>query len=520
MERGNREGILYVGNGSEPQTIDPYVSQSVVESKILGAIFEPLVQRDPYTLKYRPALAKSWTFSEDRKTVTFELQPDARWSNGDPLTADDVVWSWRRAVHPKMGHTLAEVMFSIRNAENIQRGIVDDVTELGVKALGPHTLQVTLHYADPFILTKLSYSYTAPVHRATIEAHGDMTARYSRWTRPGNFVGNGPFVLDDWKMQRYLSVKRNPHYWDADNVKLNSIVYRPIESANIEEKMFRSGQLHWTMDVPNNKIPAYRAHANSPLAEGPYMGTYYFLLNRTRPPLDDLRVRRALALAIDRETLVHTVLEDTRIASAGYVPNTMPGYQSRSTLAFNPDQARQLLADAGYPGGDGFPALALDFNTSENHRTVAVAVQQMWKEHLNIDVELSNQEWKVYLDKLNDRNYQIARMAWIGDTDPGAFLDRMVSGGQTNLADYADPAFDRIIKEGIPAEPDLDRVYRLYENAEAMLLEDVPLIPVYTYTTKYLIQPSVEGRPSNPADTVLYKQVSLNPDKGVWRPET
>lgn len=518
VESGNREGILYTGNGSEPASIDPYVVSSSVGYAVLSALFEPLVRRSPETLEYEPAAAQSWEFSEDRKRIVFELRRDARWSNGDPVTAEDFVWSWRRAVHPAMGHQLADVLFSIRNAEDIQRGIIKDVSKLGVKALGPHRLQVDLHYPDPFILTNLSYYYTAPVHRATIERHGKMTDRYSPWTRPGNFVGNGAFVLDEWKMQRHLSVSKNPLYWDADQVALNGIVFRPIESANVEERMFRSGQLHVTRNIPNNKVPAYRTMADTPMAGGPYMGTYYYLLNRRVKPLQDLRVRRALALAIDRNTLISTVLHDTMYAADSYIPNHMPGFQSRSDLAFNPVEARRLLAEAGYPDGEGFPFLSLDYNTSENHRTVAVAVQQMWKTHLNINVELSNQEWKVYLDKLDERDYQIARMAWIGDTNPGAFLDRLVTGGQTNMSDYSNADFDRIIKQAVPAEPDRERLYRLYEDAEAMLLAEVPLIPIYSYKSKYLIQPSVEGLPDNPAGVVEYKYVRLNPDIEPWTP--
>lgn len=518
VERGNREGILYVGNGSEVQSLDPHIASSTIDYAVLRALFEPLVIRNPYTLEYEPAAAESWTISEDRQRLTFELRRDARWSNGDPVTAEDWVWSWQRAVHPEMGNQLAEVLFSIRNAENIQRGIVKDVTELGVKALGSHRLQIDLYYPDPFILTKLSYYYAAPVHRPTIERFGKMTDRYSGWTKPANFVGNGAFVLDEWKMQRYISVTRNPLYWDAQSIALNGVIYRPVESANVEERMFRSGQLHVTNDLPNNKASSYRGQQETPLVEAPYMGTYYYLLNDEMPPLDDVRVRRALALAIDRDTLVSTVLQDTMIASHSYVPLSMPGYESRSTLAFNPEEARRLLAEAGYENGENFPPLALDYNTSENHRTVAVAVQQMWKKHLNIDVELANQEWKVYLDKLTGFDYQIARMAWIGDTDPGSLLDRLVTGGQSNLARFSNPAYDQLIREAIPAEPDRERLYDLYEEAEAILLEGVPLIPIYSYKKKFLVQPSVEGMPDNPANVVELKYVSLNPEAGVWQP--
>jgi oligopeptide transport system substrate-binding protein len=516
VAQGNRDGVLYFGNGTEPQTIDPHVLSGSPEANVARSLFEPLVKRNPYDLAMEAAAAKSWEFSEDGQVITFHLNPEARWSNGDPVTAEDFRWSWERALTPKMGFLVAEVFYGIRNAEDFNRGRITDPAELGVQVIDEHTLRVELAFPDPFALINFSYVYTAPVHRATVEAHGEMTDRYSAWTKPDNFVGNGPFTLADWKMQRFLRVERNPYYWDHDNVGLNAIVYRPIESATTEEKMFRSGQLHAASMVPNNKVPGYRAQPDSPLVEGPYMGSYYYLLNNSRPPLDKPQVRRALALAIDRDTLAEAVLKSTVIGSANYVPIGMPDYEHPRVLGFDPPEARRLLAEAGFPNGEGFPSLTLTYNTSENHRSVAVAVQQMWKKHLNITVNLANQEWKVYLDTLDNRDYQIARMGWIGDVTPGAFLDRLVTEGGTNRTGFSNAAYDDLIYNKIRPASDKAEIIRLYQEAERILLEEMPLIPIYSYKVKRLTQPSTEGLPPNQVEAFNFKYVELTKAAAAW----
>ena len=518
VEAGNREGVFYLGNGTEPQTIDPHVMSGSPEARIATALYEGLVKVNPHTLAIEPGVAERWEYSADGRSITFHIQPDARFSNGESITAGDLVWSWHRALNPNTGNLLADFLFSVRNAEAYHRGRITDHGEVGVRALDDSTLLVELEFPDPYALRKFAYVYNSVVHPETILAHGEMTSRYSQWTRPEHFVGSGPFVLDSWAMQRYLRVRRNEHYWDAGNVALEGIVFRPIESDSTEEKMFRSGQLHATGSVPNTKIPTYRAYTESPLVEAPYMSTYYFMLNTQRPPLDDVRVRQALALAIDRETLAQSVLEGTVLPSSNYIPLGMPGYDYPQVLGFDPDRARQLLAEAGYPGGDGFPVIELTYNTSENHRTVAVAVQQMWKRQLNIDVQLANQEWKVYLDTIDRRDYSIARMGWIGDIYPGSFLDRLVTGGGTNRMGFSNAAFDDIILRQARANNDEAALMRLYREAERLLLEETPLIPVYSYKVKRLVQPGLRGLPANQTDTFNYKYVELAEQALAWQP--
>ena len=519
VETGNRERVFYLGNGTEPQTIDPHVLSGSPEARIATALFEGLVRANPHTLAIEAGVAERWEYSPDGRSITFYINPNARFSNGEPITADDVVWSWHRALNPKTGNLLADYLFSVKNAEAYHRGRIDDPAEVGVYALDERTLRVELEFPDPYALRKFAYVYNTVVHPETILAHGEMTSRYSKWTRPENFVGSGPFVLDGWAMQRYLRVKRNEHYWDADRVALEGIVFRSIESDSTEEKMFRSGQLHATGSVPNTKIPTYRSYAESPLVEAPYMSTYYYMLNTRRPPLDNVKVRRALAMAIDRRQLTDSVLEGTVLPSSNYIPLGMPGYDYPQVLSFDPEAARQLLAEAGYPGGQGFPDVELIYNTSENHRTVAVAVQQMWKQYLNVNVQIANQEWKVYLDTLDREDYTIARMGWIGDVYPGSFLDRLVSDSGTNRVGFSNPDFDDIILNQVRASHDVAELMRLYREAERLLLEETPLIPIYSYKVKRLVQPGLRGLPANQTDTFNYKYVELAEQAAAWQPQ-
>jgi len=282
--------------------------------------------------------------------------------------------------------------------------------------------------------------------------------------------------------------------------------------------MFRAGQLHVTYQLPVTKIPAYKAVADSPYVEAPLLGSYYYLFNIDRPPVDDVRVREALSLAIDRDLLVEKVLLGTERPSASMVPAGIPGYAAQQHAVFNPDRARELLAEAGYPDGAGWPGLELFYNTSENHRRIAVAAQQMWKEHLNLDIELTNQEWKVYLDTVDSRKFRMARMSWIGIfPGPGTFLDRFVTGGASNRIGFSSERFDELIQELAPKTQSRDLRFDLMSEAEKIFMQEVPVIPLYSRNGKHLVQTSVRGYYPNILEYRNFKQVSLDPAVGVWQ---
>jgi oligopeptide transport system substrate-binding protein len=517
VSAGNRASVLHVGNGSEPQSLDPHVISGLVEWNIVGALFEGLVTRNPWTLELEPGVAEHWQWSADRLAVRFHLNRRAKWSNGDPVTAHDFVWSWQRSLSPALGNQTAFNLFSLKNARAYHVGDVDDPDAVGVRALDAHTLEVTLEKPNPYLLENLAHFSAIPVHRATIEAHGNPTDRFTRWTRVGNMVNNGPFGLAEWKLHRRIVLERSESYWNANRIDLNAIVFYPVENEITEEKMFRAGQLHATSRVPNGKIRMYRGYANTPYREAPMLGAYYYLLNTTRPPLDDIRVREALALSIDRRRLVSTILQDAEVPSYTLTPKAMPTYDPPTILRHDEQRARILLAEAGYPSGKGWPGLELLYNTSENHRKVAVAIQQMWKDGLGIEVTLKNQEWKVYLDSMDVMDFEVARAGWIGNIDPASILSTFTSDSHVNRAGFSDPEFDEIIRERYPRAPDRAGQQSLLRQAETILMSYLPAIPLYTPTTKHLVQPGVKGMPANAMDIYNFRYVSLDPDAGVWR---
>ncbi len=509
---GNRDGILHVGNGTEPQSIDPHVVSGTPEINIVKALFEGLVSVNPYTLEVEPGVALSWTFSKDRRVITFRLNPLARWSNGDPVTAEDFVWSWRRALDPALGNLNTERLYPIRNAQAFATGAITDPAALGVEALDAHTLQLTLEEPTPYLLFLLDDATTYPVHRHTIERFGKASDRFTGWTRVGNIVSNGPFKLKDWQLNRRLELEKNPDYWNAGQVRLNGIVFHPIESGTLEERMFRAGQLHYTMSVPLDKIAGYQAMTHSPYQQSPSFASYYYLFNTRKPPVDDVRVRQALAMAVNRERLVTTVLENVYIPLYSLVPPGVPGYDPPTVLRYDPVRARQLLAAAGYPDGENWPGMEIIYNTLESHRKIAVALQQMWKDALNIDVTITNMEWRVYLDMIADKNFTMARAGrqWTY-LDPHGALSIFITDSGNNATGFASQRFDDMVLEKASKAQSPAERFAIYRAAETRLMEQMPIIPLFIYTNRHLVHPSVHGVPGNLLDQVNYRYVRLDP---------
>lgn len=517
VESGNRAGILHFGNGSEPQGLDPHVVTGVPENHIIRALFEGLAVKNPYTLEPEPGVAASWDISEDGRIVTFHINPEAKWSNGDPMTAHDYVWSWKRLLSPAMGAEYNYMLFPVKNAKAFATGEITDFDKVGVKALDDLTLQVTLTERTPYFIQLMDHYSTFAVHRPTLEKFGGATDRFTPWTRVENMVSNGAFRLKEWALNRRIEIEKSDTYWDRDNVRLEGVVYYPTENVVSEERMFRVGQLHYTQSVPLGKIPVYQEMEDSPYVQAPYLGTYYFLLNTTRPPLDDVRVRKALSMAVDRDKLNKTVLKGANVSAYSITPPDTLGYYPPKLFAYDVERARELLAEAGFPNGEGWPGLELTYNTSEDHRKIAVALQQMWKDALNIEVTLTNQEWKVYLDSVTQMNFQVARRGWIGDyVDPNNFLDLFLSGGGNNNTGFSDPRYDDLILNKAPRAATQEERFEIFYEAETLLMEQMPIIPIFTYTSKHLIHPSVKGLPSNLMDSLNLKYVWLDKD---WQPE-
>ncbi len=513
VSSGNRIGIFHMGNGTEPQELDPHIVTGVPEHNILSALLEGLVRKNPENLEPIPGVAKQWRISEDGTVYTFQLRDDAHWSNGNPVTAEDFRWSYWRAMQSALGNKYAYMFYPIKNAEAYLKGEIDDFRQVGIKVLDERVLEITLTNPTPYFLQLLDHQSYFPVHRATIEKFGQPDERGTRWTRPGNFVGNGAFQLTEWRLNKLIDVEKNPYYWDASNVTLNGIRFYPTENVSTEERMFRAGQLHRTGSIPIDKIAVYKKENPESLRIAPYLGTYYYRFNTEKPPFDDQRVRKALNLAIDRRQIVENVTKGGQLPAKSFTPPDTLGYTAKEMLGFDPEQARQLLAEAGYPNGKGFPVTSLLYNTSEGHRKIAVAIQQMWKQYLNIDITLNNQDWKVYLDSVNSRNYEISRAGWIGDyVDPNTFLDMWITDGGNNQTGWSNPRYDEIISKLAPAAVDRATRYQLFQEAETILLTELPVIPIYIYTSISLAHPSIRGLSNNILNYVSYKSLRLDPE--------
>lgn len=508
-----REGILLIGNGSEPKGLDPHLVTGVPENKIISSLIEGLIAYHPTNdLVPEPGMAESWESNSDSSVWTFKIR-DAQWSNGDPVRAQDFVYSWQRMLSPELGAEYAPMLYVIQNAEAYNLGELTDFGQVGVKALDDKRLQVTLVGSTPHFLNMLKHYSFYPVNPRVVEEHGGMTDRQSGWSTFDNYVGNGPFRLKKWVTNQVIEVERNPDYWDAETVKLNGIRFYPIENVNTEETMFRNDLLHLTSTVNPDKISMFRESMPEKLNIDPYLGVYFYRINTTREIFKDVRVRRALALALDKQLLVDKVTKGGQIPATGFVPKGIPGYEASDLVQFDPDEARRLLAEAGYPGGRGFPRFEIQINTSESHRKIAEAIQELWSKELGIDVGIYNQEWKVYLDNQSNLNYDVSRAGWIADyVHPSTFVDMFTTGNGNNDTGWSNPRYDSLIERARTAGSEDER-NRLMKQAEELLLEEMPIIPIYWYTRVYLKDSQVRGWAPKVLDNHPYKYVWLEPDQ-------
>ena len=356
VDQGTIDGVLHFGNGSEPQTVDPHLATGVPEHHVITALFEGLTSKNPYTLEPEPAVAESWDISEDGMTYTFHLRSNATWSNGDPVTAEDFRWSWERAMTPALASEYSYMYYPILNAEEFTTGRISDFNDVGVKVIDDYTLEVQLRAPTPYFLQLLDHYSTFPVHRGTVEKFGSYTDRLSQWSREGNIVSNGAFELTEWMISSHIRVEKRQNYWDAETVKLNAIVFYPTENLITEERMFRDGLIHRTEDVPLDKVPVYLEEDPDTIVIAPYLSSYFYLINTTKAPMNDVRVRKALSLSVDRELLNETVLENIMSPAYFLTPPGTVGYEPPVTFGYDPEQAKALLAEAGYPNGEGFPS--------------------------------------------------------------------------------------------------------------------------------------------------------------------
>jgi oligopeptide transport system substrate-binding protein len=493
------EQVLYRGNAEEPQTLDPHLAEGVPSSTILRDLFEGLttlsVEADVI-----PGAAARWNISRDAKTYTFYLRRDAVWSNGDPVTAQDFVYSLRRSADPETAGPHANMLLPILNAREVLAG-EKPVEELGISLLDEYTLQITLTGPTPYFLGMLTHPATFPVHRPSIEEHGNQ------YSRPGKLVSNGAYILKDWQLRTHIEIEKNPNYREAANTLLERVFYMPVEDISTEVKQFRAGELDWTYEVPNNQFRWLQEHYADELVVSTWLGSYFFGFNLTAEPfIDNLNLRMALNLAIDRAILTSKVTQFGERPSFALVPPGIGDYEpavpefASWTQQERNEEARALYEMAGYSEANPLH-VEIRYNTSENHKKIALAIASMWKQELGVSATLVNEEFKVFLQNRQQKVItQVFRAGWISDyNDAYSFLDMFRSGHIRNDFGYANESFDAILdevaKERIQARRD-----RMMHAAERMLLADTPIIPIYTYVTKRLVDRHLQGWKNNVMD--------------------
>jgi len=490
------EQILHWANGTEPQSLDPHRVEGVPGSNIGRDLFEGLIE-EAANGDLVPGAAESWQISEDGKTYTFALRRNARWSNGDAITSEDWVYGMRRSADPATGSRYTFILEPVLNAAAVSAGRMP-VEALGVRSLDPYTLEISLQNSTPYFLGLLSHSSTYAMHRASVEQHGD------RVTRPGNFVTNGAYMLDDWLVQSHIKLVRNPYYWDNESTIIDEVYYHATENRVAEISRYRADEIDISYtDLPVSQLDWIMENLADDLVVGPYLGSYYYGFNLEKPPFkDNLALRKALTLAVNRDIITQDIRKAGEIPAYGWVPpvaNYEPQQMAEAewTQAEREQEAQRLYAEAGY-SADNPLQVELLYNTEDSHRVIAIAVASMWQQVLGVQTSITNQEWKVYLDTRRQKiDTQTFRAGWIGDyNDANTFASMLLSTSQLNDFGYVEPRYDELL-ELAAIEGSLEKRAEYLEEAERTLLEDLPIMPLYFYVTTRLIKPWVEGYEPN-----------------------
>lgn len=573
-------------NSSEIKSVDPAVVSGQPEGRIIRALYEGLCDWDPETCLPIPGVAESWELSEDGKTYTFHLREDARWSNGEPVTAEDFRYSFRRFLHPATGAQYAAEFWYVVGAKDftsmnfepgqpveieldtappadkpgapgtILHGTLVEVEEqqkegedeaekvyvveidgrqrrfqkkptvkgveaarwvlpdfdqtVGVRVVGDRTLEITLNDRTPYFVELMGFYPFFPVNRECIERHGDA------WTKPENLVCNGPFTLEFRRLRDRIRLRKNPYYWDAENVACETIDALAVESYPTNLNLYMTGQVDWIPAVPPEIIPDLLEREDKDFAPSPFLATYYYVFNTEKPPFDDPRVRRALTMALERQEIVDTVTRAGQVPTMGLVPPIISksiDYTPPQGEPENVEKAKALLAEAGYPGGEGFPRAAILYNTAETHEAIAEMIQHQWKRNLGIDVELTNQEWSAYLESREQGKFHVARAGWTGDyLDPVTFLNLCQSEDPNNHTRWKNADFDRLLAEAAQ-EADPAKRFDLLEQAEQIVVDEMPVLPIYSYVDPNMVRPYVKGWYRNLRDTHPLKSIRIDQEE-------
>ena len=474
---GGRADLVFI-NGSEPELLDPALITAQPSSRIAYALFEGLTIFGPEA-EVRPGVASRWDISEDGRQYTFHLRPEACWSNGDPVTSADFLYAWRRVLTPETGAEYASQLFPITNAEAFNSGKISDFSQVGVSASDAHILSVHLDNPTPYFPDLCAFATFLPVHQKTVEANADWASK------PAHFMGNGPFLLKEWRLFDRVRIVKNPRFWDVKTVALSSVDILPAARPMTAFNLYATGSADLMMDkglAPTMLMAELRRRAD--FHSAPFLGSYFIRFNTTRQPFGDARVRRALSMVIDKQELVEKITRAGETAANSFVPpGTGHGYVPPKGAGRDLILARQLLAEAGFPEGKGFPVIHYLYKgDSDLDRDIAVELQGVFKRELGIQMLLKPQEWTVYLAAQSALDYDLCRSSWVADyNDPNTFLNMFVTGDGNNRTGWSHAAYDSCIASAA-RESDTQRRFALFQQAESMLVsEEAVVCPLYFY---------------------------------------
>ena len=500
---------LVRNNGSEVQSLDPHKIEGVPESNINRDLFEGLLISD-VDGKPSPGVAEKWE-NKDFKVWTFHLRKDAKWSDGTPVTAQDFVYSWQRLANPNTASPYASYLQygHIVNIDDIIAG-KKPITDLGVKALDDHTFEVTLSEPVPYFYKLLVHSSVSPVPRAAVEKFGE------KWTQPANIVTNGAYKLKDWVVNERIVLERNTNYWDNAKTVINQVTYLPISSEVTDVNRYRSGEIDMTYNnMPIELFQKLKKEIPNEVHVDPYLCTYYYEINNQKAPFNDVRVRTALKLALDRDIIVNKVKNQGDLPAYSFTPPYTDGAKLVEPEWFKwsqekrNEEAKKLLAEAGFTAEKPL-TFDLLYNTSDLHKKLAIAAASIWKKNLGANVKLENQEWKTFLDTRHQGNYDVSRAGWCADyNEPTSFLNMVLSDSSNNTVHYKSPAFDKLIADTLKATDDAQRS-ELYSQAEQLLDKDSAIVPVFYYVNARLVKPWVGGYSGkDPMDNIHVKDLYI-----------
>ncbi|ELS9502131.1 oligopeptide ABC transporter substrate-binding protein OppA [Vibrio parahaemolyticus] len=498
------EQHLVRANDAEAATLDPAKAEGLPEMHVIRDLFEGLViqDRDGNII---PGVAESWE-TKDNLTFVFHLRKDAKWSNGEPVTADDFVYSLRRAVDPKTAspNVWYLKLTKIKNIADVAEG-KKPLDDLGIKAVDKYTLRFELDSQVPYFVAMTGHTSMMPVHQATVEN------RDKPWSDPDQFVSNGAFTLDKWVVNERIELVKSPSYWDSADTRLNRVTYIPFENQNASINRFAAGELDITSDVPTHMAQKLKQDYKQAYTVVPLLCTYYYAFNTTRPPFDDVRVRQAVSYSIMRDVITNGVTQVGNLPAYTFAHQYTAGFDATPPEYSNwsqqqrDEKARQLLKEAGY-SQDKPLDFKLLYNTSEANKSIAVAIASMLQKNLGAHVELENQEWKSYLVARKQGNFDVMRASWCGDyNEASTFLSLLRSGSSGNFARYSNEAYDNAMNSALAATDEKAR-QGFYDQAEQLLAADMPIAPIYYYMQARLVRPTVGGFAKNNVEGRIYSK--------------